>query len=130
MSEPAGSSSLTPANWVLSVAGVLGSLLIAGLVLTIAYVTTHPTQTVDAAIVADRKAKLAAVQAAEASLYNNYSWVDQPKGVVRIPVELAMQLAAQRLSAATVGEPPAPERLSLAASPEAITPVPPPSATK
>jgi hypothetical protein len=39
---------------------------------------------------------VADLHAREDLLLNNYSWVDQSKGTVRIPIEWAMQLIAQR----------------------------------
>jgi len=39
---------------------------------------------------------LKAIRAEEDRLLNGYSWVDQPKGVVRIPVDRAIEVLAQR----------------------------------
>jgi hypothetical protein len=39
---------------------------------------------------------LKAIRAEEDKLLNGYAWVDQPKGVVRIPVERAIEVLAQR----------------------------------
>ena len=39
---------------------------------------------------------LKAIRAEEDKLLKGYAWVDQPKGVVRIPVELAIEVLAQR----------------------------------
>lgn len=36
------------------------------------------------------------MRAAEDAILNNYGWADQPTGTVRIPVEQAMQILAQR----------------------------------
>jgi hypothetical protein len=116
----------TFANWVLSVAGVLGSLVIVAGVLAVSYLNTRPAAGVDAAVVAERVQKLAAVRTKEQQLYNNYAWVDQAKGVVRLPVPVAMSLTAKRLGEATQNQPAVPARLTLAASPVAQTPPPPP----
>jgi len=126
MSDHAASPAPAFGNWALSVAGVLGSLVIVVAVLGVSYLNTRPKAAVDAQIVADRQQKLADVQAKETQLYNNYSWVDQTKGIVRIPVPEAMRLTAIQLGQATKGKPSAPARLSLAASPAAMTPPPPP----
>lgn len=48
-------------------------------------------------IVQERKAKLADVNAKQDELINNYAWVDQTKGIVRIPVEKAMPLTVEKL---------------------------------
>lgn len=45
----------------------------------------------------ERKAKLADVNAKQNELISNYAWIDQAKGIVRIPVERAMQITAQEL---------------------------------
>ena len=129
MSNDATKPAATFANWALSVAGVLGSLAIVTAVLAVSYLNTRPTEKVDAQVVADRVQKLKDVQTKEAQLYNNYAWVDQAKGIARIPVEEAMKLTVARLGKATAGKPPAPARLSLGASPEAMTPLPPPVTT-
>jgi hypothetical protein len=44
----------------------------------------------------DGNQDVADLHAREALLLNNYSWVDQSKGKVRIPIERAMELIAQR----------------------------------
>ncbi|HEX8169329.1 MAG TPA: hypothetical protein VF824_02180 [Thermoanaerobaculia bacterium] len=54
---------------------------------------------------------LADMRKAEDQVLHNYGWVDKQKGVVHIPIELAQQLAAQRLAAAS--------------APRVIAPVPP-----
>lgn len=44
----------------------------------------------------DGNQDVADLHAREDLLLSNYSWVDQSKGTVRIPIERAMQLIAQR----------------------------------
>jgi hypothetical protein len=44
----------------------------------------------------DPHADLARLRAAEAARLSSYGWMDRPSGVVRIPIERAMQLTAQR----------------------------------
>jgi hypothetical protein len=39
---------------------------------------------------------LKAIRVEEDKLLNGYAWVDQPKGVVRIPVDRAIEVLAQR----------------------------------
>jgi len=124
-------SKVTLPRWFFSAAGVFGSIVIIMVVLAVAYNFSRPVATVDADIVAQRKKTLADVQATQSDLYNNYSWVDQKKNIVRIPVAEAVKLEAAKLDAATRGEPEPPARLSLAASPAGFTPPapPPPAAT-
>jgi hypothetical protein len=73
-------------------AGILGSLLIvAALVWAMQRYTQPPPLGEDR--VALRKKALADLRAAEATELENYGWVDQAKGVVRLPIAAAMQLA-------------------------------------
>ncbi len=74
------------------VTGILGALLIvAALVWAMQHYTQAPPLGEDR--VAVRKKALADLRAAEANELANYGWVDQPKGVVRLPITEAMQLA-------------------------------------
>jgi len=129
MSDETTKPAATLVNWALSVAGVLGSLVIVAGVLAVSYLNTRPTEKVNASEVALRVQTLKGVQTAEAQLYNSYGWVNQAKGIARIPVEVAMGLIVDRLGKATKNKPPAPARLTLAGSPEAMTPLPPPVTT-
>jgi hypothetical protein len=115
-------SAPTLPSWFMSAAGVLGSIVIIMAVLGVAYWSSRPTQAVDQDIVAERLRNLSDVQAKQTDLYNNYSWVDQKKGIVRIPVTDAMGLLAAQLDQATRDKPEAPARMTLAASPAGFTP--------
>ena len=42
------------------------------------------------------RSDLAQMRAAEEKILHSYGWVDKQKGVVRIPIERAMELTAQR----------------------------------
>src|ERR1039457_6515767 len=73
-------------------AGILGSLLIvAALVWAMEHYSQPPPLGEDR--VAVRKKALADLRAAEASELQSYGWVDQTKGVVRLPIAEAMKLA-------------------------------------
>ncbi len=117
------------AHWIQTVVGVLGSILVVALVLGISYLNTRSPAAVNADLAAERHKILSDVQAKEAELYFNYSWVDKDKGVVRIPVSEALKIQAERLGKETAKQPEAPKRLSLAASPTTIPPQAPPPAT-
>jgi hypothetical protein len=72
--------------------GILGSLLIvAALVWAMQRYTQPPPLGEDR--IALRKKALADLRAAEASELESYGWVDQAKGVVRLPINEAMKLA-------------------------------------
>ncbi len=103
--------------------GILGSLLIvAALVWAMQRYTQPPPLGEDR--VAVRKKALADLRAAEASELENYGWVDQSKGVVRLPIAEAMELALRDW------QNPAAARSNLIARVEKATFVPPPPPPK
>jgi hypothetical protein len=74
------------------VIGALGSfLIVAALVWAMRHYTQPPPLGEDR--VALRKKALAELRAAEAEELNTYSWLDQGKGVVRLPIAEAKKLA-------------------------------------
>ena len=104
-------------------AGILGSLLIvAALVWAMQRYTQPPSLGEDRAAV--RKKALADLRAAEASELQSYGWVDQTKGVVRLPIAEAMKLALRDW------QNPAAARSNLIARVEKATAVPPPAPAK
>ena len=104
-------------------AGILGSLLIvAALVWAMQRYTQPPSLGEDRAAV--RKKALADLRAAEASELESYGWVDQTKGVVRLPIAEAMKLALRDW------QDPAAARSNLIARVEKATAVPPPAPAK
>jgi hypothetical protein len=104
-------------------AGILGSLLIvAALVWAMQRYTQPPSLGEDRAAV--RKKALADLRAAEASELESYGWVDQTKGVVRLPIAEAMKLALRDW------QNPAAARSNLIARVEKATAVPPPAPAK
>jgi hypothetical protein len=74
------------------VLGILGSLLIvAALVWAMQRYSQPPPLGEDR--IAARKKALAELRAAEGSELASYAWLDQSKGVVRLPITQAIQLA-------------------------------------
>jgi hypothetical protein len=72
--------------------GIFGSfLIVAALVWTMVRYTQPPPLGEDR--VAVRKKALSDLRAAEADALNNYGWLDQAKGIVRLPIAEAMKLA-------------------------------------
>ena len=70
---------------------VLGAfLIVAGLVWAMKHYTTPPSITAQRA--AERAKNLTELHAAEKHDMENYGWVDQPKGIVRLTVDRAVQL--------------------------------------
>lgn len=70
---------------------ILGSFLIVAALVWAMQRYTQPPQLGQERVAARKKA-LAELRAAEASELTSYGWVDQAKGVVRLPVEDAMKL--------------------------------------
>jgi hypothetical protein len=105
--------------------GILGSfLIVAALVWAMLHYTQPPPLGEDR--IAVRKKALAELRAAEAEELNNYGWVDQGKGVVRLPIADAMKITLRewqnpaaarsnliaRVEKATAAPPKAPEKPS------------------
>ena len=104
-------------------AGILGSLLIvAALVWAMQRYTQPPPLGEDR--IAVRKKALADLRATEASELESYGWVDQTKGVVRLPINEAMKLALREW------QNPAAARSNLIARVEKATAVPPAAPAK
>jgi hypothetical protein len=70
---------------------IVGTFLIVGALAWYVQWKTRPAP-VNAARIAERKKFLAEIRAAEAQALANYGWVDQTKGLVRLPVGRAMEL--------------------------------------
>ena len=93
LEEVADDTRNLPANGPASpiLIGILGSfLIVAALVWAMQHYTQPPPLGEDR--VALRKKALAELRAAEASELDSYGWVDQGKGVVRLPISEAMKL--------------------------------------
>lgn len=99
--------------------GIVGTFLI---FLALVWAMWHYTQPAPLGEdrVAVRKKALAEMRAAEAEDLNSYGWVDQAKGIVRLPIRVAMKLALQEQ------QDPAVARSNLTARVERAFPPPPP----
>jgi hypothetical protein len=75
-------------------AGVIGSFLIVGLLVWAMYRFTQPLP-IGQARSAERKKGLAEMRMVEAESLNHYGWVDQAKGIVRLPIDRALELTLQ-----------------------------------
>lgn len=107
------------------VAGILGTfLIVAALVWAMVHYTQPPPAEDRAAV---RAKALAELRAAEAEALSTPAWIDQGKGIVRLPIEQAMKLVATewgrnqpaarsnliaRVEKATAAPPKAPEKPS------------------
>ncbi len=81
-----------PAGLVL-VALVGTFLIVAGLVWVMHDYTQPPP--VNQARIAERKKYLEEIRAAEADALNHYGWVDPTKGLVRLPINRALELVLE-----------------------------------
>lgn len=95
-----------PVYW-LSVLGALGVIFIFALIVYVAYIyRPNRPPAVDAEAVAKRLSILSETTARETQNLTGYDWKDRPIGVVRIPIEVAMQLTIERLRAGQEQPPP------------------------
>jgi hypothetical protein len=74
------------------VGGVLGAFLIFGALVWAMWHFTQPAPLGEDRV-AVRKKALADMRAAESDELNNYGWLDQAKGIVRLPIAEAKKLA-------------------------------------
>jgi hypothetical protein len=98
--------------------GVIGAFLVMlGLVWTMChYIRPAPA---DQAQVAERRKKLAELNAAAKEQLDNYAWINRTKGLVRLPISRAMELTLQEW------QEPASARSNLIARVEGATAPPP-----
>ena len=109
--------------YVLAVLGAL--LIVGGLVWAMKHYTTPKDIAAERAV--ERAANLAELRATEKQAMENYGWVDQSKGIVRLTVDRAMELTLaewqnpaqarealiERVEKATYVPPPPPEQPSV-----------------
>ena len=87
--------------WHFGINFVVACFLFAALVVVVKLSVSVPAINADRAAV--RAKALAEIRAAEATALNTAGWVDQDRGIVRLPIETALQLsgkAAQNPAAA------------------------------
>jgi hypothetical protein len=106
--------------------GILGTFLIVAMLVLAMRHYTQPAQ-VGANRVEERYKFLKDQRAADAKALNEYDWADKDKGIVRLPVQRAMELTLQewqnpaaarsnlisRVEKATAAPPKAPEKPSI-----------------
>ena len=101
------------------IVGILGSfLIVAGLVWAMRYYFQPPL--LGAARAAERAKALAELRAAETEALEHAAWLDQTKGVVRLPIPEAMQIVEREW-----GKNPAAARSNLISRVEKATALPP-----
>ena len=81
---------ISKSNFLLTILGSLGAILIFALILFIAYLPNRPDP-VDAAISAERQAKADESRAAGIKKLSTFELLDSDSGIARIPIEDAMR---------------------------------------
>lgn len=94
-----GAPETSHSNFTLSVIGALGTMLLFGLLIYIAYyVPATDREPANAELVEQRKATLSEMKAAETSAATSYKMLNKETGQVQIPIEQAMQLVVPQLN--------------------------------
>ncbi len=89
--NPSGSERARLTAWAVA---ILGSFCIMAGLVWVMYYYTRPEDLV-AKRAAERRQFLREVKDAEATLISTYAWQDQAKGIVRVPVQRALELVVQ-----------------------------------
>jgi len=82
-----------PIVWHIGIAFVVGSVLFILLALAVKFSTSAPA--IDANRAKLRAKSLAEIRATEAKIINTVGWADEARGIVRLPIDTAIQLAAK-----------------------------------
>jgi hypothetical protein len=76
-----------------AIAFIIGSVIFAVLVVSMKFLVNVPA--IDADSAALRTKALFEIHTNEMASLNNVGWVDEPRSIVRLPIDTAIQLAAQ-----------------------------------
>jgi hypothetical protein len=79
--------------WHIGLGFVVASFLFAALVLILK--CSAPPPAIDADRAAERSRDLAQIRAAETQALGNAGWIDQQRGLARLPIDLAVKITAQ-----------------------------------
>ena len=110
------------AVWPVGVGFFIACFLFAAIVVKVRFTT--PVPAIDADRAAVRAKALAEIRAAETQALNNAGWIDESRGLVRLPIDVAMQITER------VGQDPAAVRSNLTARVEKATAPAPPAPAK
>jgi hypothetical protein len=72
---------------------IVGSVLFIGLAAAVRFLTVAPD--IDADAGEKRAETLAKIRATETTTLNQVAWVDESRGIVRLPIDTAIQIALQ-----------------------------------
>ena len=89
---------------LVSALGWIGVFLVFALVVALTYLR-DPAVDQEQRNVVERYRIRNEVQATQAKLVNEYQWVNQPEGIVRVPVSRAMEITVEELKARQAGNP-------------------------
>jgi len=84
----------SPVGLAANVVALLGSLLILAALIFVMYHYTRP-EPVDQARWADRKKNLSEIQARSRETLGSYAWIDQARGLARLPIDRALELTVK-----------------------------------
>jgi hypothetical protein len=86
-------------GFLITAAAAIGGFLIFVLILVIAYLPNKPEPLPQGTKTPEERATILCELRAKEAAANSYGWIDQEKGVVRLPIDRAMQLTVQQLNA-------------------------------
>lgn len=87
-------------NFLVTLAAAIGGFAIFLLILYIAYLPQKPAPLPEGSKTpAERAATLADLRAKDKAATTTYGWIDQSKGVVRLPTDRAVELTIKELNA-------------------------------
>jgi len=96
-------STQTPAasnGTLLTLLAAIGGFAIFALIVFIAYLPKKPAPLADGVRTPEqRKAALSELRAKEKAAATTYGWVDQPTGIIRIPIDEAVKITIKELNA-------------------------------
>lgn len=97
MADVSHSASESKGSFAATFLAVLGGFVIFALILVVAYVPNRQPMPVGDGVKTpeQRKAALAELRGKEQTLATSYGWADKDNGVVRIPVDRAVELYLQ-----------------------------------
>ena len=99
MSEIENRSRTSTRQRTLLVLGILGAIFLFAIILLIAYLPTRHMP-IDQVQIEERRATLGEVEAEQHRRAHTYGWVDEPNGILRIPIDRAVELTVRELTEA------------------------------
>ena len=96
MSDASATASESKCSFAVTLVAALGGFAIFGLILLVAYLPNKAAPVGDGVKTPEqRKTALAELHGKEQTAATTYAWIDQPNGVVRLPLDRAIELTIQ-----------------------------------